>query len=130
MGSIIGRIGGGWVSDPKEKLELAIAHTLVSDFSQSTYFAGAITSLPYVIFLHQNDPIIMAGEMENTLSTYLSKFFENVTVEVEVIDDDGDTKYTLALSVVVYDDEERLDLSSILNIKSGVLMDTILESNK
>ena len=110
----------GWISDPKTALNIMFAQCLVSDYSQSTVYAGKITSIAWIVATYQNNKIEMMSVMENALQIYLGRFFDAVSV---VVVDDGIDKprYAINLDIVAQKEGVSYYLTQNLNIDSGKL---------
>ena len=110
----------GWISDPKTALNIMFAHSLVSDYSQSTNYAKNITSIAWIVATYQNNKTEMLSAMENSLQIYLGRFFDAVSV---VAVDDGTDKpsYVINLDIVAQKGGIAYQLTQNLNIDSGKL---------
>lgn len=98
---LVPHLGGeGWVADPARQLNLLFAHALVADGNQSTIYKDTITSIPFIVAQYQDSPQNMATNLQEALTTYFSRFFATVDVEVNV-NNVLNHQYTLYLSVIV-----------------------------
>jgi hypothetical protein len=121
MSAVIPILGSeGWVTDPQHKLTCMLAHALVSDYSQTTIYAGKVTSLAYIIATHQTDQTEMADVMESTLREYYSRVFLVSDISV-MYSDVIDQKYKLYISVSVIANGETYSLSVACDVDNGTL---------
>lgn len=81
----------GWVNDPKAMLDACFSDFLVamaSQYPQST----VESSMSLLMAKYQDKPDVLATNVKNVLTEYMSKYFVNVEVNVRAIDnpDRGD----------------------------------------
>ncbi len=91
----------GWVTEIAEKADKLFANFFVSDYSQSNFYRGTITSLPYMVRQWGNDRHKLGPEMEDALHRYLSRYFEEVQVTVNITTDNNATDPENSLSIEV-----------------------------
>lgn len=70
----------GWVTSAPLKLDDLMADFYYSEYSQSAIYMGHVASLPYIVQNNQNDPYGTANATEQTLLSYLGRYFNSVTV--------------------------------------------------
>lgn len=75
----------GWVSSPSLMGDYLLSHFFVSDYSQTELYNGQVASLPYLIALYQNNISGLLIGVQDTLSVYLSRYFNNVVVEANSV---------------------------------------------
>ena len=121
--------GSSWVTDPALLLSTLFAHCLVADYSQSTIYNGTITSIPYFIATYQNDPLTMTVKLEEALTLYYSRYFNNVTITV-TYNDTQEITYPLNISILAIVNGVSYSLANVASIKNGVLLDVLQEINK
>lgn len=123
--------GDGWISDPLKQLDLLFAHALESDFSQSNIFHGKVTSIPFIVAIHQANTENMAREMQDALKLYFGRYFDSVNVTASIGDDiEGTNKYPLFIEATITKDGSLYSLSNILNVENGKITDVLREVNK
>lgn len=93
----------GWTFDTRNKLDTLMSDFLLTDYNQSYLFSGGISSLQRIL---QKNGWLTHGcevELKGTLTTYLGRHFDNVSVEVTTIDDDTNlsTSFTMRIDVEV-----------------------------
>ncbi len=72
----------GWVNSPELMGDYLLSHFFVSDYSQTQIYLGTVSSLPYIVQQYQDDLSGLLPVVQSALSSYLSKYFVNVIVEV------------------------------------------------
>lgn len=94
----------GWITSSSLKLDDLLADFYYSEYSQTSVFPKEVASLPYIIQNNRNDPIATAAATRRTLYTYLSRYFNSVTVECSAsFDDPSANKAAIKLFVEVFD---------------------------
>jgi hypothetical protein len=73
----------GWLTSSARIADALLAHMLISNYSQSQIYAGSVSSMAYVIEQGQGDIPKTISLLENTLSTYLKRFFDQVSIEIK-----------------------------------------------
>lgn len=76
----------GWVPPSQKMLDGLVAHIYCSDFSQSTLFYNAVTSVAKIIKTNQSKIEEAARDFEQSLVRYLSAYFKDVQLSVRPID--------------------------------------------
>ena len=76
-----------WTNSPTIVADALMAHFMVAEFSQSYIYRGRVSSLPYVAQNNQNNLQAYATELQSTLETYFSRYFNSVVVDTNVITD-------------------------------------------
>lgn len=80
----------GWVSDPLQIADYLMSHYFLSEYSQTALFPKEVSSLPYVIYENQGNPSKTAEKVKTGLTTYFSRYFNNVVVQSSYRDDEED----------------------------------------
>lgn len=94
----------GWVTNPKEKADLMFAHFFLSEFSQTQFYPGRISSFPYIVQSTLNDVDKLIETTKETLRNYFRPFYSKVSVEM--IFNEDKTKpatYIFDISIVLTD---------------------------
>jgi hypothetical protein len=73
----------GWVTNTIIKANYLFAHFFIAEYSQTTLYPGYVSSLPYIIEQGMGDPNETANLLNKALSNYFTRYFNNVTVEVD-----------------------------------------------
>lgn len=118
-------VDAGFIYDPGKKLDCLIADFYEAEHAQSLLFRGSIASLPYIIQQNPDDESGVINDIRTTLTSYLSKYFDDVIVEVAKEDTVSSTSYSLRLFVQVTQGTETVDLYSRLKIKGTKLEESI-----
>jgi len=93
----------GKLDDPDLKIDYIMNCYFFSKYSQSTLFAGKITSLTKVIQMYGDDAISIRKEVEESLQAFLNKFFTTASVEVTVEDTGVNPGIKLQINAIVSD---------------------------
>ena len=121
----------GWITDPLKQLDLLFAHALETDFSQSNTFHGRVTSIPFIIAIHQANPDNLVRELKQSLTVYFSRYFDSVTVNSSVGPDiEGTNQYPLFIEATVSKNGSLYNLSNIVTVENGKIANVLREVNK
>ena len=95
----------GWVTDAKNKLDTLMADFFVADYNQTQLFRGQVSSLQRI--LQQNGWKTNGSDVQikGTLSNYLSRYFDQASVEVSILNEDTTygTSFTLRIDIEIVD---------------------------
>ena len=72
-----------WLTTSQRIADAVIAHFLISNYSQSNIYTGNVSSMAYVIEQGQGDVNKTISLLENTLTTYLKRYFNQVSIEIK-----------------------------------------------
>lgn len=88
----------GWVDADGRQAEYLFSHVFLSDYSQTYIYDDQVTSLAWIIAMHDGDPLMISNTTQSRLETYFSRHFNNVVVETSIVTDPDDgNKYTLRI---------------------------------
>ena len=76
----------GWVTDPIIMFDRAFADFMISNYSQSLEYHGAIASLPWIIQKTTGDTSKLRNLARKVLEDHLAGLFDVVQVDTEVRD--------------------------------------------
>lgn len=76
----------GWITDGQTILDTVMGWAYASDFSQSRFFAGDITSIAHIVQTNAGKLEKACAELQRILGNYLSKFFDAVEIECSVVE--------------------------------------------
>lgn len=88
----------GWVSDPKKKLDSVLAQMYCSDFSQTFFFSGEVSSMAYLVKEYQGRLGEAAEATKRMLEEYLERYFQEINVHVYVVENDSVLRGELAMA--------------------------------
>lgn len=74
----------GWVDDFSEKVDRLLAHFFLSDYNQTYFYFGNVTSLVKIIEERGNYIDAVISDINDKLGTYLGRYFQGVTVTSSV----------------------------------------------
>lgn len=109
-----------WSTDTITVLDTIFAHFLVSDFSQTYMYTNSVSSLPYLIQKYTNIEELKR-EIDVTLNRYVTRYFDEVDIHVDIIDTPNTDKnyLTLTIDISVVDGTNTINLSRILEIENS-----------
>lgn len=112
----------GWITDPVTIADTIFAHFLLSEHHQSYIHLGEVSSLPYILQNHSNDPEGYCTEMKKTLSLYFGKYFPSSEVEVFLTNPDSESSAVEVSMSVKFEDSkgQSYSLSKVIQIKDSV----------
>lgn len=126
--------GDGWVNSSLKVADYLLSHFFLSDYSQTYFYEGYVASMPWIIQDTQGDMSKTCKVVQETLSTYFTRYFNDVVVEVtDVTDETNDPsrgqisiylnftdtenkQYTMAKLINIIDSK----IKSIIDINNGV----------
>lgn len=73
----------GWVISSEIMADSMFSHFFATDYSQSNIYLGNITSFAWIVQNNLNDMTGLIAAVRSSLTTYFSRYFQNVTVEVQ-----------------------------------------------
>lgn len=71
----------GWITSSRDKINYLLSYFYESQYSQTQFYYGNVSSMSYLLYKYGNEPDTMASEVESTLTAYLNRHVNNVTVE-------------------------------------------------
>ena len=91
----------GFIADPVDKIDIALAHWLELNSNQTTAFYGRIRSLQSIIADHSNNLVNIEDDIKTYLTDYLNKYVEvqEITVDGNVGEDDPESKVEISISI-------------------------------
>lgn len=132
--------GIGWIDKGVEiKLDWLLTNFFTSDGSQSSLYYRMFKTYQVINADNVNDAEALRSSMEVYLQSYLSKFFDSVTVEVSLADLQGNKKSIydlpeaaigLYVSVTVTDKEGYVEVEKPIVYEGGVFKYTLDKFNK
>jgi hypothetical protein len=113
-----------WVTDASLKLDYALTHFLVAEYSQTHIYPGNVASLTYYIQRYGGDNLGLQDALTKRLPQYFASYFGNPYVEVLVSDDPTtDNKTILQIFVEVDDDKgSRINASYAAQVADSRLL--------
>lgn len=72
----------GWLEGPYEKVQMALADYIGTNYSQSNTFQGQLCSLIYVLQQNPNNIGNTCSRIQNDFSSMLENYVDGATVEV------------------------------------------------
>lgn len=115
----------GFVYTTGDCLDNLLAFYFLCNHNQSEIFKGRVVSYQHTLANHQDQPTVLCQMVQQELTTYLSRYFNLVSVEVnwkDEIEGSGNGDYQVEIDVMAgntLDDQQRLYKTT--NIKQGKL---------
>lgn len=122
----------GWLNTVGEKADRLIGYFYYSDASQSNTFKGNITSFPNIIKEYGNDPTQLKSELNEKVQQYLSRYFNEVLVEINVVipENKADNRMDVSMSVIIKEDGKVYNLSKVLELANNKIVKIIDLNNR
>ena len=115
----------GWVSGQK-KLDYLLAHLYASDYSQTHFFRGEVSSMAKIVQQYQGRLGEARRAVEEMLITYFNRYFDKVEVSVSIAPTEDFHQGELILSASLIDETgEKFELHEVMTNK-GSLVRTFL----
>ena len=121
-----------WVDNPESIADFCLANFFASDYSQTQFYLGNVSSLAYLIQENNNNVIGTINAIETTLVSYLKRYLKNVAVQVSENSksvQSGSSDVSLDL-YVEFDDSNgnKMNLSMLLKFVNSKL-DSVIKIN-
>ena len=95
----------GWIEDLVSVSTSLMDYFLVSEDSQSQFYPGEVSSLPFLVQQYGSDPDELANRARDVLQRYFSRYFEMTSVEVTTDSKSGTVgRYNVNIDVTVVKD--------------------------
>lgn len=114
----------GYVTASAKRMDYLLVYFFTSDFLQSTVYKGKISSLPWILKEYPRDMNLAAAAVRRQLNTYLSAYYDSVSIDIDVQDSDptdSASKTTMTIGVTVSLNGETFQAWKLLNILDGKL---------
>lgn len=83
----------GWVDNSAKIADYMLSHFFVADYSQSYIYHTYVSSLPWILTQNQGNMGKTCSEVQNVLSAYFMRYFNNVVVEVTEVPNTENPSY-------------------------------------
>lgn len=123
----------GWVSNPYEKLDFALAHFFESDRLQSTIYPNSVSSFQWILQNNSNNPAAAADQVRGVLNTYLQRYYDTAIVSVSVEPEDvkkPGTRTIMKLAVTVTQDGKEYDAHRLALLSDGKFLQFVNINNE
>lgn len=119
MGKVIASLSDlGWVESSETILSKLLGYYILTDSAQSVIFQGNLINLPQAYFENINDPEGMAVRVKSDLDKLLSRYFEMVEVETEVVPKTDSIVGILLYATVIDKDGVKVNLGKVAELSS------------
>lgn len=81
----------GWVQSTAEQADYLLAHFFASEFSQTHLYQRNVASFQWIIQESQSDMSKTMSLLKDTLFTYFGRYFDNINVDVNYLQDPPDS---------------------------------------
>lgn len=122
----------GWVTDLSGKLDFLLAHFFLADYNQTYLYPGKVTSLPEIIERCGGDAVQARQLLQDSLTTYLGRYYESLSVEVQpTTDQDVDMAIAvdLHLNIGINDGDQVGRFERLVQSKNSKLSQIIKLNN-
>lgn len=121
----------GWITEIKDKCDLLMSYYFYSDYSQSNFYLGNISSLPDIINKYGNEQNKIAFQMQDQMHLYLLRYFESVECSVTALipEDPEDNRMQLVVNIVVGEKGVKYDFYRMLNVRGNTLTEIVERNN-
>lgn len=113
----------GWIKNPTERLDYALAYFFESNKSESYVFQDNIVSAQAIIQKHGNDLTGLINDLQDTMQTYLSRQFDSVSVEVTDTSPDAirdiSSKVTINIYCLVTHDGKQFSAANVFELANS-----------
>jgi len=114
----------GWVRSNAKRVDYLMVYFFVSDYLQSTLYAGSISSFPWIMKENPRDMTAAAESVRKQLNIYLGTYYDSVDINVTVADTDptvSGSKTTMTIDATVTLNGETFSVAKLLSIVDGKL---------
>lgn len=119
----------GWITDSVKILGSIISYYILTDAAQTVMFQDNLINLPETYYKYINDPLEMASAVKTDLDKLVSRYFPIADVEAEA-KKLSESKYGILLYVSAVDENnQRIELSKVVQISTTGLRKIINMSN-
>jgi len=119
VGKVIASLSDlGWVESSETILSKLLGYYILTDSAQSVIFQGNLINLPQAYFENINDPEGMAVRVKSDLDKLLSRYFEMVEVETEVVPKTDSIVGILLYATVIDKDGVKVNLGKVAELSS------------
>lgn len=121
----------GWTNSPMKVADYLITDFLLSDRSQSYLYKDHVSSLPWIIQNTQKDMTRTIVDVQTTLVTYFSRYFNDVVAEVtEIPNVEDPSKAQISIYLKFVDDtQEEFVLGRMIQLIDSKIADVVTLSN-
>jgi len=125
--------GSGWITEIAEKTDRLFAYFFVSEYSQTHLYKGNVTSLPFIVQQYGHDEFAIGPNLEKSLHLYLSRYYDDVRIEVTVTSNgelgEGSTELDIRVDAVLTEDGKQYSLGRLISTVDSKIMKIIKINN-
>lgn len=113
----------GWVRDIVATATRLMDYFLASEYSQTQFYYGEVSSLQYLIQQHGHQPEVLAQRTQQQLNRYFSRYFDRVRVNAEIEEDSSDpAHYELKIQAEFSDGRQMYSLGRLIWIGENQIL--------
>lgn len=112
----------GWLADITTLSMALMEYFISSDNSQSEFYFGHVSSLPYLVRQYGSNPSLLSSSVETTLRNYFSKYFDNVIASVSYNEPQDNGRYNLNIDIMLTDGNTQHRLQRIIAVAESELL--------
>ena len=119
-----------WVTNSERIADYLFATFFASDFSQSYIYHQKISSFAYILHKNQGDIMGVLSNVRQTLSDYFSRYFNNVVVETQEIENTAEpSKGQISIYVSFTDSDGKVYNLQRIREVSDTITDKVIKLN-
>lgn len=114
----------GWIDTIEEKGDYALSYFITSEYSQSVFYHGEISSLQYLVKRYGDDELTLEDEVGTILEGMMRRYFgDDIDVTVRVLEADPEIpgKLTIQFSCIVREQGRSYSLGRRVEFLNGKL---------
>lgn len=121
----------GWITSPSEKFDSLFSHFYLSDLNQSYLYGNNVANLQGLVEQYSPDITTLTSKIRTVLESYLSRYCDSVTVDVNSNDNIANTTGNIALTLhcLVTDNGVQYSLGRLLNVTNAKITSVINLNN-
>lgn len=112
----------GFLSNPKEALDLLVTHFFLTNASQTSVYRGSIETAQSILQKYANDVPQAASEMTEAMNRLLRKYFDDASIVIEHRLYDPTTSNSVVqftISGVITDNNINYQLNKLVETRNG-----------
>lgn len=118
----------GWVDTPMRAADYLFSHLFLSDFSQTYIYFNKVSSIPYLLYKHQNSIQNLTSEIKMMLDNYFGNYYD--LVECDVINTSGNSiNGSITIYLQLKDGDDIFTLNKVLEYTDSKIKNIIDYNN-
>jgi len=111
----------GWITDPSSKADSLLSYFYETMHSQSYLYNGEVSSMQYLLQKHNGNINSFTEDLQNTLETYLSRYYDLAIVTTSNDDryDDNNSSVEVTIHCLVTEGGVTHSIGNLLRITNA-----------